>query len=114
MALDAGAETVRVVPEKRKSEGGISLAVEVRGGAAIAGSVAAGRQPLGVRCVRENKVAEPPRRVATSPASTGVAGKLAAVWRGGVVERRWGRAVADWSNDDGREKRGCHGQGSKL
>ncbi|QCD79480.1 hypothetical protein DEO72_LG1g3122 [Vigna unguiculata] len=46
--------------------------------------------------------------MAASPASIGVAGKLAMWWRGGVVKRRWGRAVADWSHVVGvRRRDGC-------
>ena len=45
----------------------------------------------------ENEVVGPSRGMATSPALIGVAGKLAARWRSGVVKRRWERAVADRS-----------------
>jgi len=38
-ALDAGGEAVRVVPERRESEGGISLVFEIYGGVAVVGSV---------------------------------------------------------------------------
>jgi len=69
-----------------------------------------GRQPLGVRCVRENKMVELLRGMATSPASIGVAGKVAAFaarWRGeaemgangdgvGVVLVREEEATASW------------------
>jgi len=38
-ALDAGGEAVQVVPERRESEGGISLVFEIYGGVAVAGSI---------------------------------------------------------------------------
>jgi len=66
-----------------------------------------GRQPLGVRCVRENKVVEPLRGMVTSQASICVADKVAAFaarWRG---EAEMGaNGDRSWSCV-GARRRGC-------
>jgi len=56
--------------------------------------------------VRENEVVGPSRGMATSPASIGVAGKLAARWRGEEeMGACGGRSKLWWF--EGERRRGC-------